>query len=258
MITFVILVVVLSVPFWILGGTTGLRLVEGLPVSALMAFCPLVAAVILTHRERSIEGVMDLLKRAFDYQRITSPIWYVPIFLLRPAVMVASYFVLRAMGTPLPPLRFSIPTAAVLFVLFFMTAVGEEVGWSGYATDRLQVRWSALQTGLVLGVVWATWHIVPLVQVGRPASWILWQVFNTVATRVIIVWVYNHAGGSVFAAVLCHTVDNVSWLMFPDFGSHYDPKVTGLIMGAVAVVVSVTWPSPTAIARISATSPCSS
>lgn len=51
-----------------------------------------------------------------------------------------------------------------------------------------------------------------------------------VASRVLIVWIYNNTNGSVFLAVLGHDIDNVSWLTFPNFGSHFDPRVTGLIM----------------------------
>jgi hypothetical protein len=63
LLTFFLLVVALSLPVWLIGAATGLEVVEGLPVSALMAFCPLLAAVILTYRERGAGGVRVLLER---------------------------------------------------------------------------------------------------------------------------------------------------------------------------------------------------
>jgi uncharacterized protein len=45
--TFFLLVFALSVPFWLMGAVTGLELLPGLPVSSLMACCPLLAALIL-------------------------------------------------------------------------------------------------------------------------------------------------------------------------------------------------------------------
>jgi membrane protease YdiL (CAAX protease family) len=120
-------------------------------------------------------------------------------------------------------------------------AVGEEVGWSGYATDRMLSRWSALEAGILLGCVMAVWHIVPLVQAHRPATWIAWWCLSAVATRVLMIWIYNNTGGSVFATILYHDMDNVSWLMFPNFGSHYDPRIAGLILALAAVIVTLGW-----------------
>jgi hypothetical protein len=49
--TFFVLVFALSVPFWVIGAVTRRQLFPGLPVGALMAFCPLMAALILVYRE---------------------------------------------------------------------------------------------------------------------------------------------------------------------------------------------------------------
>lgn len=239
--TFVVLVFVLSAPLLIVSAVIGAELAPGLPVAALQAFCPGIAAAILTYREAGSGGVAALLKRAFDYKRIENKIWYIPILALTPAVMVLSYVVMRVLGLPLPTPQLSVVTALALFAAFLIPSIAEEVGWSGFATNRLQTRWTALETGVVLGLVWATWHVVALVQAHRSATWIAFWAIGTVGYRVLIVWRYNNTNRSVFAAVLCHTVDNVSWLMFPNFGSHYDPRVTGLIVAGVAGVVTVVW-----------------
>jgi uncharacterized protein len=55
--------------------------------------------------------------------------------------------------------------------------------------------------------------------------------------RTVIVWLYNSTGKSVFATILYHTSDNVSWSLFPNYGSHYDPFITGLITTLVAFAV---------------------
>ena len=64
---------------------------------------------------------------------------------------------------------------------------------------------------------------------------------STVATRVLITWLYNNTGGSVFVAVLFHAMINVTWQLFPINGSYYDPRVTGLISAVVAIVVVIVW-----------------
>jgi uncharacterized protein len=245
---FFLLVFALSNPFWLIGAVTRLQLLPGLPVSSLMAFCPLIAAVILAYRENKTAGVTELLKRSFDYQRIRAKIWYAPIVLLMPGVMVLSFGLMRVMGLPLPTPQFPILAALVMFLAFFIPALGEELGWSGYVIDPMQDRWNALQASVLLGLVWATWHLVPLVQAHRLPAWIAWWCLSTVASRVLIVWLYNNTGKSVFAAVLYHDISNVSWLLFPNYGSHYDPRITGLITAFVAAIVTVIW-GPRTLAR---------
>ena len=128
-----------------------------------------------------------------------------------------------------------------LFLGLFIAALGEELGWTGYVIDPLQDRSNALQASLVLGLVWAGWHIVALVQVGRAANWIVWWSLYTVVQRVIIVWLYNNTGKSVFAATVYHTMMNLCWQLFPIDGSFWDPRITALIVSAVAAIVIVVW-----------------
>ncbi len=248
---FFLLVFALSVPFWLIGAVTGLELLPGLPVSSLGACCPLLAALILVYRENKTAGMTELLKRSFDYKRISAKVWYIPILLLMPGVMVLSYGLMRLLGLPLPTPHY--PTVLAVLVMsfaFFVAALGEELGWSGYLIDPMQVRWNALQASLLLGLVGATWHIVSLVQAHRSLAWIAWWCLYSVAARLLIVWLYNNTGKSVFAAALFHTMLNVSWQLFPNNGSHFDPRITGLIVAVVAGIVTVIW-GPRTLARYS-------
>ncbi|NIM46330.1 MAG: CPBP family intramembrane metalloprotease, partial [Nitrososphaeria archaeon] len=49
--------------------------------------------------------------------------------------------------------------APILFLMFFILAIGEEVGWTGYAFERMEKRWNAFQASLILGIIWAAWHL---------------------------------------------------------------------------------------------------
>jgi membrane protease YdiL (CAAX protease family) len=119
------------------------------------------------------------------------------------------------------------------------------LGWSGYAIDPLQQRWGALKASLILGVVWALWHGIPFVQTGNPPNWIVWKSLSVVALRILIVWLYNNTGKSVFAAILFHDMINVSEFLFPNYGSHYDPFVTGLITWLTAGIFTFGWGAKT-------------
>jgi membrane protease YdiL (CAAX protease family) len=238
---FFLLVSALSIPFWSAGIVTSLQLLPGLPVSALSFICPAVAAAILMHRESGRAGIIELLKRSFDYDRVKAKVWYVPIVLLIPGANFLAYGLMRLIGLPLPSPEFPSLMAPVLFFALFIAALGEELGWSGYVTDRMQNRWSALQTAILLGLLWAAWHIVPLLQVHRSPAWIAWWSLYTVASRVLMVWLYNNTGKSVFAEALYHAISNLSWQLFPNSGSHWNPYITGLIVAFIAVVVTVVW-----------------
>jgi uncharacterized protein len=162
--TFFVLVYALSTPLWVIGAVTGSQLSPDLPVSSFIWACPVIAASLLMYREHGTAGVFALLWRSFDYSRIRAKVWYVPAVLLLPGIYAVTYGVMHLLGTPLPALHFSLLAALGWFVGFFIAAECEELGWSGYALDRLQARWTAFEASILLGVVWAGFHLVPLVQ----------------------------------------------------------------------------------------------
>ena len=69
---------------------------------------------------------------------------------------------------------------------------------------------------LVLGVIWTLWHVVAMIQAGQSPGWMAWGCLDMVATRVVMVWLFDGTGGSVFAVALYHAVANLSIkTMFP-------------------------------------------
>ncbi len=122
------------------------------------------------------------------------------------------------------------------------------MGWSGYATDPLQNRWNALQTGVLLGLVGMLWHLLPLLLMHRSPTWVAWWSLYIVSARILIVWLYNNTGQSVFAVALFHATLNLSWMLFPVNGSHFDMRLGGLVMLATATIVIVVW-GPANLAR---------
>ncbi len=206
-----------------------------------MFVCPVTAALILVYGENKSADVIALLKRSFDYQRIRSKVWYAPILLLMPGVTVLSYGLMRLMGAPVPTPQFPGLAAIAMFIAFFIAALGEELGWSGYITDPMQHRWGALQAGVLIGLVWAAWHFVPLVQAHRSPLWIAWWSLGTVTTRIVMVWLYNNTGKSVFGVALFHATINLCWQLFPIHGSYFDPRLNGVIMALIAAIVTVVW-----------------
>jgi hypothetical protein len=234
---YIILVFLLSVPFWVLGNEYQIELMPGLPISSLAAFTPAIAALVMAYRDGQPAAVRDLLRRSFDVERVRDRRWYLVFVLFNPSVAVAAFGVMRAAGTavPNPPgLTFAVvPMAAI----FFIAALGEEIGWTGYATEPILRRWGILTTSVMLGLVWAFFHFILLAQVDRSIEWIAWWSLGTLALRTIMVWLYSHAGDSVFAATIFHTMINLSWQLFPVNGSFYDPRIFSLMTLTLALVI---------------------
>ncbi|NIQ72935.1 MAG: CPBP family intramembrane metalloprotease [Candidatus Aminicenantes bacterium] len=55
----------------------------------------------------------------------------------------------------------------LLFVVFFIAAAGEELGWTALAQEKLQQQYGPLKAALIIGVLWSAWHVLPWLQVGR-------------------------------------------------------------------------------------------
>jgi membrane protease YdiL (CAAX protease family) len=191
-------------------------------------------------RDDAPGGRTRLLKRLVDYKSIRPKIWYLPVLLLAPLMLAATYWIMRLTGRPMPTPDIPILWAIGFFVLFFVGAAAEEAGWSGYVTDPVQRRWGALGAGLIIGFIWGLWHAVGWYILTRhDLTWTAGQGISTIALPVLIVWLYNNTGRSVFAAVICHDTANVSEFLFPNFGSPYDPVLFGLVAAIVATTVTV-------------------
>ncbi len=91
----------------------------------------------------------------------------------------------------------------------------EEVGWRGFALPRLQKQFNPLIASLIIGAIWALWHL-PLYFNGQytagsntgPAALagILLRFEWSLPISVIFTWVYNRSRGSLLIMILFHTV----------------------------------------------------
>jgi hypothetical protein len=52
--------------------------------------------------------------------------------------------------------------------------------WSGYIIEPMQNKYSALKASIIIGIVWAIWHIIPYYQAHQSTHWIVWQCIGTV------------------------------------------------------------------------------
>lgn len=207
-----------SAPLWIIQAIIDVRgLPLDIPVTDIIAaFMPLFVACFLAYREEGSRGVKGLLKRVFDYSRITRKCWYLAIFGVPVLIFLAIYLLVSLMNLPVPGRwQVSVLSIPLLFVFFFLGSTGEEAGYMGYAFEPMNKRWNAFTTAILIGIPWAVWHYPSMINQGRSFTWILWGTLGTIFFRVLIVWIYNNSGASLFACILFHALYNLGRAVFP-------------------------------------------
>jgi hypothetical protein len=243
------LLLALSLPFWA-WGAVGDHVIPGLPVSGFMAFCPAIAALILTWRQRGRASAFGFLRQSFDIGRLRGRwAWFALNLALPPALLAAAYGFMRIAGaeTPTPEIAFHL--LLIMFAAFFAAGLGEELGWFGYAYGPLERRFGAIGAAFVIGAIWAAWHTIPYFQTGRSAEWVVWHTLVTIALRVVAVWLFVNTGRSIFAASCFHAMCNVAYFSFPNGGSHYDAAYFAPIIGTAALLIALFWRPQTTVIR---------
>jgi membrane protease YdiL (CAAX protease family) len=249
LVAFFALTFLLSVPFYVLNALAYLNIVGkpemGALYIALFTVTPIASASILTFRRRRSQGLKELLGRILDFKRIARSRWYIAIILLSPLIFLLSLAWIVLLGMPVPPALTPLVALPAVFPFFLLLAAGEEVGWMGYAFESMQARDSALRAALVLGMIWAFWH-VPFFVFMMPDPLVLSaQFFTLMGTRVLVAWIFNNTGKSVFAAILFHAVDNTALVTFPEIKS-ITPWGSAMLCGLVVIaafVVTLLWGS---------------
>lgn len=95
-----------------------------------------------------------------------------------------------------------------LLPLLIIGPLSEEIGWRGYALGRLQARWNALTSSLIVGLVWALWHL-PLFMMAGTSQHELGLPFigflvGMMAVSVLFTWLHNNTAGSIWTAIFFH------------------------------------------------------
>jgi uncharacterized protein len=208
---------------------------------------PTLSAFVMARATEGREGPKRLLRR-YVLWRVKFR-WYLFVLLVIPASEVLGAIVLPGVLASYQPVTLGLLLGYPLaFVSTFVLGgpLGEEPGWRGFALPRLQAACGPLAGSLLLGVLWASWHL-PLFWTGvwtppTVANVVMFVVMITVLT-VVMTWVFNNAKGSLLITMLMHASFNtfankVVAPIFPapllkDYGLL--PELVGF--GAVAVVV---------------------
>jgi membrane protease YdiL (CAAX protease family) len=199
------------------------------------------ASVLMTALVLGAGGAGDLLRRFLMWR--VGWRWYAALLII-PGVDLAGIFLHAAFTRTAPD--FASPRLVSLFggsprlmlfglLAFVINAVanGEEIGWRGYALPRLQHRYHALYSAIVIGLVWSLWHIPLWIRSWNPSAY-AWYTLGVLAKSVFITWIYNSTGGSLLLATLCHAMWNTMGSLLP-----LTATVSPGDIGTLAVIILV-------------------
>lgn len=208
-----------------------------LPISALQFLAVLIAVIIVTKRNNG--SANQILLRGIDFYRIKKKEWKLGVFLLMPLTVLLSYFIMKWSGLHIPNKITPIWTLPLFLFIYGISGYSEQLGWTAIATDKLLSKFNIVSTGLIVGLIWASWHIIPFIQTRNTATWILWQCAFTVVYRIVMTKIYVITNKSVFATIALHATYNAAFSMMPYYGSSYNPMYMALATFIVGLIVFI-------------------
>jgi membrane protease YdiL (CAAX protease family) len=128
-------------------------------------------------------------------------------------------------------------------ILFTGGPLQEEFGWRGYALPRLQGRFNALVSSIIIGFMWGLWHL-PYFFIGTELTYaygIIPQIITAILLSILLTWLFNNTGGSVLVALIFHNMFNLSNDMFPALQTQLGSPLFIIFFSVAAVAVVAFW-----------------
>ncbi|WP_411964371.1 lysostaphin resistance A-like protein [Haloferax sp. YSMS24] len=212
------------------------------------ALGPFLAAAIVLWA--SGESIREWFKPRLRWR--LSPRWYVAVVAIPILFLALGTAMYGALGYPYDlgvlDLGAVFYLTLPLFILFEAVIGGgkEELGWRGFALPKMQARYGATISGLVIGIAWAFWHLPQFFTTSSPhGTWplgqqVLWGV-SVVGFSIVLTWLYNETG-SVWLAMLGHGAINIlSGLVPIDATVVGTPIYEGVRIAAIATFAAAVW-----------------
>lgn len=178
---------------------------QTLPWALVMIAGPCLASILLTGFLEGKEGLRELLARMVRW-RVGSRWWVVSVF-TNPLLVLVTLSTLTLLVSRVYQPGFN----PLFFVFGVMAGFFEEIGWTGFATPRIQGKSAWIPAAIGLGLVHGFWHMLADFMGGSAEFGPYWLPYFLVfwvgavaAYRVLMVWVYRHTG-SLLLGILMHT-----------------------------------------------------
>ena len=208
---------------------------------------PSLASILLTSIVDGRAGLRDLYLRQCRWR--VNIRWYGAALLITPLLLTTILVALTLISPLFMPGIFTANDKVTLLGLSIAAGLTagffEELGWTGFAIPKMQMKYSAFATGIILGVIWAIWHLLADFWGGYSEygelylpHYLLWVVALP-AYRVLMVWIYNNSNSLLLAQLMHASFTGSQFLLTPSAVSLEEGVLWYLIFAATLCVAAV-------------------
>lgn len=104
-----------------------------------------------------------------------------------------------------------------LLIMIFFGGGQEEIGWRAYISPILENRHGLIVGGLILGIVWAVWHLPLWFMYGASQTYMNFFGFTlmTIGYSYFLSWVMEASGNRPMSGLVAHGAANAFVTIFP-------------------------------------------
>lgn len=209
----------------------------------LALFGPAIAAVIV-RTAMGESSVAVALKNSFRLSPV--PLAWCFLAVVLPFALLFPVWLLHTWWSG--AIDFKMNQPSLLSIVVAVLIIGEEVGWRGFLLPFLLQRYSPIASSLIVGIIWAVWHLPNFLipsypHYGSPFSAF---VLMTIGFSMLFTWFYLRTKGSLVIAVIFHAALNLFSFSGVEASREYWLKA---IVYVVAALVAYGVARPGSIAR---------
>lgn len=219
----------ITIPFWILGSVTH---INGLPfdmqLNVLLVFAVPAVTCFFIYHYLGKRRLIDSLKACLPSR--TRPILFVATLLIMPVTAVAASFI-TSLYTAFDGWAIPIYAAPAYFLIYYIGAAFEEIGWTWLATPALLRHFHILTTGLTIGIVWAAIHTLPWYQQSGLA-FMIGMIVLTIINRIVMTMLYVYSYGQTWLIICYHAMINTVFTVLPIASPYANPLLFAVILAS--------------------------
>jgi len=188
-----------------------------LPIIILGVFGPLVGALLVLHKEKGKKSLIKYLLSFLDL-RLGWKGYIFPILIFGSSTFIAWFlpelFGEKRLSMLLPSIWIFIP---YLLIVMLLGGGQEEIGWRGYALPLLERKFGIWYANIILGIIWAFWHIPLWFITGTSQIYMNFGGFILlmVGYSLIFSWIRRISGNKPFSGLYVHGLANALIPLMP-------------------------------------------
>jgi uncharacterized protein len=210
-----------------------------MPALFLGAFGPAVGACFSIWTLEGRSALMNFLRR-FLSLRFGWKVW-ASMFVVLGSLSAVAWYIPELFGHDRLPMM--LPNIYVIpiwwLLMVFLGGGQEEVGWRGYILEPLEARYGLWGGNIVLGLVWACWHIPLWFIPGSTQVYMPFIAFaiGTIGLSFFFSWLIKASGRRLLSGLIAHGTYNAFIPLFPTIVMESDVLQTRWWIHQILVLV---------------------